>query len=389
MASRRRARILRILAIGLTLLAALHVYVWLRLVRDTALPEPWRTAATLLLVLLYGSMPASFYFYVSRHRFAKVLVWPGFVWMGMLLILLSWLVGMDGLRLALIWGGAAADPEQHLALLRILGGATAILAGGTGAVALAKGLGAPRLREIAVPLKRLPVPLDGTTLVHFTDLHVGPTIGRRFVERLVRRSNALAPDVVVITGDLVDGRVSDLAHAVAPLADLRTRWGVYFVTGNHEYYSGVNEWMRHLGTLGITVLRNERVAIGETPHTFDLAGIDDLTGHAFAGHGPDLPRALAGRDPARELVLLAHQPRAVTEAADHGVGLQLSGHTHGGQIWPFNWAVRLAQPHVAGLAQLRETTLYVSRGGGYWGPPMRLAAPAEITRITLRAAGPA
>ncbi len=374
------------MGIGLSLMGALHFYIWARLVRDTALPDPWRAAASVLIVLLYVTMPVSFYLYVARKRLAKYLVWPGFIWMGMLLIAPTWLVLTDTIRLVLSLAGELAESEQRMALLRLLGGAAAMLTGFTGGVALLEGMGAPRIRQIEVQLKRLPVLLDGTTLVQLTDLHVGPTIGRGFMERIVQRSNALEPDVVVITGDLVDGRVSDLAEAVEPLGALRARWGVYFVTGNHEYYSGVNEWLDHLGSLGVRTLRNQRVTIGETPHSFDLAGIDDHSSHGYPGHGPDLPRALAGRDPSRELVLLAHQPRAVTEAAKHGVGLQLSGHTHGGQIWPFNWAVRLVQPHVAGFARLRDTILYVSRGSGYWGPPMRLWAPSEITHITLRAA---
>jgi len=385
-ASSRRVRLAQVMAFGLSLLAALHYYIWVRLVRDTVLPEPWRTVATLLIVTMYASMPAAFYLYVTRHRLAKLLMWPGFVWMGMLLILPCWLAVVDVIRLATHLLGGAADAGSSTALARTLGGAAAALAGVTGMVALLEGLRPPRIREVHVPLKRLPPPMDGTTLVQLSDVHLGPTRGRSFTETLVRRSNALAPDVVVITGDLVDGRVHELARSVAPLRDLKSRWGVYFVTGNHEYYSGVNEWISHLGTLGIRVLRNERVSIGDTPHTFDLAGIHDRTGHGYPGHAPDLARALAGRDGSRELVLLAHQPRAVAEAAEHGVGLQISGHTHGGQIWPFNWAVRLSQPYVAGLARFKDTLLYVSRGTGYWGPPMRLVAPAEITRITLRAA---
>lgn len=323
--SKRSVRFARVLGIGLSLLAALHWYIWVRLVRDTALPEPWRTVATLSLVILYVCIPASLYLYVVRHHLAKYLMWPGFIWMGMMLILPSWLVFLDIVRVAanLLEGTALAASGPLPA--RTLGGAAALLAGVTAMVALLEGLRPPRLREVQVPLKRLPLRMDGTQVVHLTDLHVGPTLGRKFIEALVRRSNALAPDVVVITGDLVDGRVHDLAHAVAPLRELKARWGVYFVTGNHEYYSGVNEWIGHLGTLGITVLRNERVAIGDTPDTFDLAGIDDHTGHGYPGHGPDLACALAGRDPSRELVLLAHQPRAVTEAAEYGVGLQISG----------------------------------------------------------------
>jgi predicted MPP superfamily phosphohydrolase len=163
---------------------------------------------------------------------------------------------------------------------------------------------------------------------------------------------------------------------------------VYFVTGNHEYYAGAESWCAHLTSLGLRVLRNERVEIGTADASFDLAGIDDLSGRHFGpGHGADLPRALSGRDSSRELVLLAHQPRVVVEAEQAGVGLQLSGHTHGGQIWPFNFLVRLQQPVISGLERVGRALIYVSDGTGYWGPPMRLGSRAEITQLTLEAAG--
>jgi predicted MPP superfamily phosphohydrolase len=189
--------------------------------------------------------------------------------------------------------------------------------------------------------------------------------------------------MVVITGDLVDGSVAELEPHVEPLKRLRAKDGVYFVTGNHEYYSGANAWIAHLESLGIRVLRNERVPIrGE--HGFDLAGVDDWTAHQFGGeHGMNLEKALSGRDPDRAVVLLAHQPKAIVEAGARGVDLQLSGHTHGGQLFPFNFLVGLQQPYVAGLHDHGATKIYVSRGTGYWGPPMRVGAPAEITRIEL------
>jgi predicted MPP superfamily phosphohydrolase len=276
-------------------------------------------------------------------------------------------------------GGGLRDPERRLLLQRLLGGAAAAVATGLGLYAYRQGTGRVAVKEVEVKLPKLPAALDGFVIAQLTDVHVGPTIGRAFIEEIVRTTNALRPDVVAITGDLVDGSVTELGESVAPLAELSPRHGTFFVTGNHEYYAGVDEWMAHLPSLGIKVLRNERVSIGGEAG-FDLAGIDDY--HAR----PDLGRALAGRDASRALVLLAHQPKAVLEAAMHGVGLQLSGHTHGGQIWPWGYAVRLQQPYVAGLARHGDTTLYVSRGTGYWGPPMRLNAPAEITRITLRAA---
>ena len=195
--------------------------------------------------------------------------------------------------------------------------------------------------------------------------------------------NALEPDVIAITGDLVDGSVEELAEHAAPLAKLRAKHGVYFVTGNHEYYSGADEWIAHLRKLGMTVLRNERVRIGGE-EGFDLAGIDDHSSGGFGnGHGSDLRKALEGRDAARACVLLAHQPRGIELADELGVDLQLSGHTHGGQMFPWNLAVRLQQPFVAGLHKLARAQIYVSKGTGYWGPPMRVGAPAEITEIEL------
>jgi hypothetical protein len=159
---------------------------------------------------------------------------------------------------------------------------------------------------------------------------------------------------------------------------------VFFVTGNHEYYSGAVEWVAHLATLGVRVLRNERVSIGDEHGSFDLAGVDDYSARGLAeGHGHDMNKAMADRDPTREVVLLAHQPRSIHEAAKHGVGLQLSGHTHGGQIFPWKFLVKLQQPFVAGLDRLGSTYIYTSRGTFFWGPPVRVGAPAEVTEITL------
>jgi len=375
------------LVIALSLIGGLHYYFWARLVRDTALPAPWRQLATGLLCALGLSIPATMILWRSHSPLRNLLAWPAFVWMGMMLILMLVVFGADVVRMLVHVGGGARDPERRLLLQRTLGAAAATLSAGLGAWALREGTRRVAVREVEVTLPRLPRALDGFTIVQLTDIHVGgQTIHRHFIEEMVATTNALSPDVVAITGDLVDGSVDELRDQVAPLAGLRARQGVYFVTGNHEYYAGVAEWMAHLPTLGMHVLRNERVAVGDGTHSFDLAGIDDYSARGFPGHGPDLARAVDGRDPARELVLLAHQPRAIYEASAHGVGLQLSGHTHGGQIWPWNFAVRLQQPYVAGLARHKATQLYVSRGTGYWGPPMRLGAPAEITRIKLRAA---
>jgi predicted MPP superfamily phosphohydrolase len=379
-------------AIMLTVVGAVHYYVWARLVRDLALPPAWHKAFTAGLVGLFVLIPLSFFLRRTGMAWTVPLVWVSSVWLGFLLLFLLVLGATEAGRAFWTVAGRLGvtpppDPERRVALARLFGFVTLILTGGLAAVAVRSGLARVALREVSVRLRRLPARLDGTTIVQLTDVHVGPTIGRAFIEEIVARTNAANPDVVAITGDLVDGSVEDLREHVAPLAKLKARYGVYFVTGNHEYYSGAEEWCEELGRLGIKVLRNERVSIGDAEASYDLAGIDDAHAHQFGnGHGADLARAVRGRDTSRELVLLAHQPRAVFDAVLHGVGLQLSGHTHGGQIWPWNFFVRLQQPVVAGLARFSDTQVYVSRGTGYWGPPMRLAAPAEITRVTLRTA---
>jgi predicted MPP superfamily phosphohydrolase len=201
--------------------------------------------------------------------------------------------------------------------------------------------------------------------------------------------NAQRPDVVAIVGDLVDGDVPELRNEVASLADLVSEQGVFFVTGNHEYFSGADAWVSHLPTLGIDVLRNERVPIRRGGASFDLAGIDDRTGASSGvpGHGADLDAALDGRDDATPVVLLAHQPVMVEQASAAGVDLQLSGHTHGGQLWPFDYVIRLDQPSVEGMSRHGDTQLYVTSGAGYWGPPMRVGARPEVTVVELRSAG--
>lgn len=387
----RALTIALVLAVALTITGLAHYYLWIRLVRDLGLSPPWHRALTAVFVALYLSLPASLV--LGRNAqggLAEVAVWGAFIWMGLLLIFFVVLLGADLVRGA--WTLAASaldveaprDPERRRVLARLFAASVTLIAGGLGLLAVRSGLAGAALKEVRVRLSRLPAALHGLTIVQLTDIHVGPTIRREFVEDIVRRTNALSPDIVAITGDLVDGSVEELREHVAPLAELRATHGVYFVTGNHEYYSGVEAWCQELTRMGIRVLRNERVSIGNGSASFDLAGVDDYEARRF-GSSADLARALAGRDPSREVVLLAHQPRAVLEARDHGVGLVLSGHTHGGQIWPWNYLVRLQQPVVAGLARFGETIVYVSSGTGYWGPPMRLGVPAEITRVVLEA----
>jgi predicted MPP superfamily phosphohydrolase len=278
------------------------------------------------------------------------------------------------------------DPARRLFLARSLAvtaGTVALATAGTGAYFANS---TPVVRRVPVTLAGLDPALDGLRIVTFSDGHLSATYGGRRFERLVELVNAQRPDVVAIVGDLVDGDVSELREEVAPLADLVSEQGVFFVTGNHEYFVDTEAWLRHLPTLGVDVLRNERVAIRRGAATFDLAGIDDRTAASSGvpGHGADLDAALDGRDDATPVVLLAHQPVMVEQARQAGVDLQLSGHTHGGQLWPFDHAIRLDQPAVEGLSQQGDTQLYVTSGAGYWGPPMRIGARPEVTVVELR-----
>jgi uncharacterized protein len=215
-------------------------------------------------------------------------------------------------------------------------------------------------------------------------VHVGPTIKRDFVERIVARVNAMKPDLVALTGDLVDGSVAQLSSHTAPLADLRSRHGTYAVTGNHEYYSGAHAWIGELERLGARVLVNENVVLDHDGASLAIAGVTDFSAHHFdASHRSDPQRASMNIPAGAVKVLLAHQPRSAAAAAKAGYDLQLSGHTHGGQFWPWNLFVRLQQPFTAGLHRLGRMWVYINRGTGYWGPPMRFGIPSEITRIRL------
>lgn len=244
--------------------------------------------------------------------------------------------------------------------------------------------------RVDVPIAGLPQALHGFTVAQISDIHVGPTIRQGYLQRIVDRVNALEADLVAITGDLVDGRVDELHPHVSPLAGLRARHGSFFVTGNHEYYSGAHAWIEALHGLGVKVLMNEHVVVHHGDEqsaqaALLVAGVTDYTAHHFdETHRSDPHAALAGAPEAVQLrLLLAHQPRSAPAAAQAGFDLQLSGHTHGGQFWPWNLLVPLQQPYTAGLHRLGALWVYTSRGTGYWGPPKRLGAPSEITHLRL------
>lgn len=280
--------------------------------------------------------------------------------------------------------GAESPVQPGIERRLLLARGTAITAGLAAAAISGYGiktaLGRPRLDRVQLPITKLPRALDGTRLAVVSDIHLGPLTGTHHTGRIVDLINSVDADIVCIVGDLVDGTVAELGRFAEPLRNIRSRRGAYFVTGNHEYFSGFQPWVDEVRSLGVRPLRNERLELGG----LDLAGVNDLNGTRY-GDAPDFARALGDRDRSRPVILMAHQPKAAREAARYGVDLQVSGHTHGGQMAPFNLVVRLEQPLVSGFGRVDGVPVYVTDGAGFWGPPMRVGAPPQVTVIDLRA----
>lgn len=417
--------------------AGLHWYLWRRLVRDTTRDGSiWRPAGAGVLAVgavLLGGAFGTMLGGVTWDSW-RWLAWPGFLWAALALYLLIGVLAGELVRPLLLRalvrrdaGTAAPAPEQpaappdepapvaavaadgasgdgprvtppgpgalgvpapagpggrplsrRLLISRLAAGATVAAAGAVVATGAYNVLDGPAVRRVTVPLAKLPARAHGLRIALVSDLHLGPALGRGFCEQVVRTVNDTRPDLIALVGDLADGTVEDLRAETEPLAGFRAPLGVFFVPGNHEYFSDADAWMARVGELGMRVLLNERVALPD----FDLAGVDDPLG-VEVGRGPDFASALDGRDTTRTCVLLAHQPIAVDASVAYGVDLQLSGHTHGGQLWPGNLLARLANPTVAGLELYGGTALYVTRGAGAWGPPVRVAAPSDITVLEL------
>lgn len=378
-----------------SIVGAAHYYVWSRMIRAPSLSPSLHRAGTIAIIAAGALVPFGLFFGRFLPRpLETALSMIVYGWIGLITLLVVMLGVSELLRAGMFaassLGSGPVNPERRTLLSRGIAAAAGLFSLALSGIGTANALSAVSVRTQPIKLRRFPPALSGFRIAQLTDLHIGPTLGREWLTAIVEQVNALNPDLVVITGDLVDGSVEALRDHVAPLSGLRSKHGTFFVTGNHEYYSGADEWIEELTRLGIRVLRNERVSIGDGDHGFDLAGVDDYSAKGFGGgHGADLARALQDREPARELVLLAHQPKQIHEAARMDVGLQLSGHTHGGQLFPWMFLVMLDQPYIAGLSLHQNTQIYVSRGTGYWGPPMRVGAPSEIALLELHADKPA
>jgi uncharacterized protein len=385
MSPRRRSGFLAPFLTAYGVFALLHLYVARRLFVDPGLPPVLAVAGCALLALLVVLVPVGFVFSRKDRGWPSKIFPPLAIgWLGASAVLLTVTVVTDLGRLlyGLFQGWPDAVAALHQSRLQAV-----VIALGTALLvpfAMWTARGRLVLSRVRVPLERLAPGVAGLRIVQISDLHIGNRLGEDFLRRVVDRVNALHPDVVAITGDLVDGPANVVERALKPLADLEAPHGVFFVTGNHEYYWGGRESVRMVQELGLTVLHNEHRVVEREGGAVVIGGMPDLHGASFLPDHeirPDL--VFAGAPDGAPRVLLAHQPRAVSRAAPHGVDLVLSGHTHGGQIFPFHLFVRLQQPVVRGLRKLLGVWVYAHRGTGFWGPPMRLFSTPEIAEITL------
>jgi len=357
-------------------LGLLYAYVGLRLLAPFDLPV--QAAGAGLLALCLWAMPKGFHARENRRAWVNLVPWIAMGFFSWLLVL-TLARDVTLVTLALTLPAADASAWARASAIAVMALAPAITVVG---FFMARRV-APVV-DVEIALEGLHEALEGFTIAQISDLHVGPTIRRPFVEKVVDRVNRMDADMVAITGDLVDGSVGRLSHHTEPLARLSSRHGTYVVTGNHEYYSGANAWIHELRRLGARVLLNEHVVLDHDGAAIAVAGVTDWSAHHFDPSQRSDPHAARRGVPEHATkVLLAHQPRSARHAADAGYDLQLSGHTHGGQSWPWNYFVRLQQPFTAGLERVGRMWVYISRGTGYWGPPMRFGIPSEITRIRL------
>jgi len=355
----------------------LHFYIGWSLLPDFLMPVQFVLAGVLVLTVSALLIPFGTFsrIFINDQVVIDRLVWAGSLMMGWFSSLLIFTILRD--IVLFVPGFQAWSTESAYSVLAL--SITVSFVGFFNARRLAK------VVHVDIPLSNLSPDLGGLTIAQISDLHIGSTIKAGYVRNIVRRVNELDADIIAITGDVVDGKVKQLVEEAAPLADLHARYGVYIVTGNHEYYSGADDWMDTFRQMGMITLMNEHVVIEHKGAGLVLAGVNDYSvSRIDETQSSDPWKAISGSPDNIPKILLAHQPRSATAAVEVGFDLQLSGHTHGGQFWPWNHFVRMQQPYTAGLHRLGQLWIYTSRGTGYWGPPKRFGAPSEITFLRLQ-----
>jgi uncharacterized protein len=357
-----------------------RVLAWTRAILFFALIVGW--------VFLYRSAPD-----LLNSVWFQALAWTGSLALGLWATFILLSAPLDVLRLFASGIGCIAqrarlDPERRRFLARWVSPGVLVASGGIAGAGFIQAMRGARVKEVSIPIANLPKALDGLTIAQISDLHVGPTIQRGYVDEVVRQTNSLNPDLIVVTGDLADGSPAAIGQHLQPLAALRARFGTYYVTGNHEYYWGVERWLEKVRSLGLLPLLNENRVIAVQGAKVLLAGVTDSAGGNFAaGHRPDQEKAMQSGEQCQLKILLNHRPDNWLEAEERGFDLQLSGHTHGGQFFPWSILMPIAYKYYRGLHRHGRMWIFVSSGTGYWGPAHRFAIPSEIALLRLTAAG--
>ncbi len=390
------------LIVVITILSLMYGYVGWRLI----VPAAFSVSVNILLwgaLLLFAALP--FVAAITRFRgidgiWLHIASWVGYFSFGFLTIVFAFILFKDLMFLLTVgahkifqfaqnlFGSGdmttqAVDPERRKLLLNSINVGILGVTGAMTGYGMYQAMRIPDIVDIDIPINNLPNDLEGFRIAQITDIHISSIIKRWFVQGVVEKVNELKPDLIALTGDLVDGSVRQLGNDVAPLADLNAPYGKYFITGNHEYYSGVGQWLTETARLGFDTLLNEHRVIERGAGRMVLAGVTDFAGGQFSkDHKSDPHKAIAGA-PDGVKILLAHQPKSIYEAAKAGFDFVISGHTHGGQYFPYHFLVALVQPYVRGLHKYKNTHIYVSKGTGHWGPQIRIGAKSEITVLRL------
>jgi predicted MPP superfamily phosphohydrolase len=383
------------ISIMLAVLGVGFMYINMRLISTIDMSANWKLMARISLAAMFLIPIGSMFLFRYMEPWGEAWAWVTYLGLGFLSLLFTVLVVRDVLLLALKGfeflnsissssGRTAADLSRREFMFQTTNLAVIGVAGALTAYGVYQARRKPGIVNLTIPIKHLPQAFEGFRIVQITDIHAGLTVKRDWIETVAGQVQELKPDLIAFTGDLADGSVAYLRGHVAPLADLTAPEGKFFVTGNHEYYSGAESWVEEAMRMGYRVLLNEHQVISRNGASIVLAGVTDTSGGGFLPHhASDPKKAIAGAPAVAVKILLAHQPRSLYAALPLGFDLQISGHTHGGQFFPWNLLATLGQPYIAGLHKHENTWVYVSRGTGYWGPPVRLAARSEISVITL------
>ena len=370
------------------ILFSIYAYVGWKFILTLKIALIFKQILLIILFIFYCLPILGFVLQAKKiENLASILIsWLGYMGLGVISLFFFYHIAVDILFSIknIVIKGNDFDPNRRAFLGLSAKALAGTVAGFSSIWGFYSGLKSPIIERVEVPIKDLPSDLVNFTIAHITDTHVGRMIGVDFIEEVVEKIEKMNPDILVFTGDAADGSVESFGKALKPFSKINPPHGKYFVTGNHEYYSDLNGWLNLIEKVGFKILINESQILNINDSTLMITGLPDRSGGHFSSfHKTDMVKALGGMNSSDVKILLAHQPKDIEYATKYGFDLQLSGHTHGGQYFPFSILVGLAHPFIKGLYKRDETWVYINQGTGYWGPPMRIGTEPEITQILL------